>query len=94
MYYICVFGSTGSAYKIAAKNEDHSIMLKPGLSESGYIDHHQIKQYYFYDNLLRDPEARVKFSGHLMSGAVKLVTKLCPKPKNMKHLQTECYLTK
>jgi len=72
IYYICVYGSTGSAYKISAKNEAHSTFLKAGLSESGYIDHDEIKQYYFTDNLLLDPKARVKFNGHLMSGSVRL----------------------
>lgn len=94
MYYICVYGSTGSAYKISAKNEDHSIFLKAGLSESGYIEYDQIKHYYFTDNLLLDPKAKVKFSGHLMSGAVKLMTKICPKPKYDTNLESVCNLTK
>jgi hypothetical protein len=38
-YYICVYGSTSSTYKISAKNEDHSLLLKAGLSESGYVEH-------------------------------------------------------
>lgn len=94
MYYICVYGSTGSAYKISAKNEDHSIYLKAGLSEGGYIEHDQIKHYYFTDNLLLDPKAKIKFSGHLMSGAVKLMTKICPKPKRGTNLESVCNLTK
>ena len=94
MYYICVYGSTGSDYKISAKNEDHSVFLKAGLSQSGYIEKDQIKHYYFTDNLLMDPAARVKFNGHLMNGAVKLMTKICPKPKLNIDLETVCNLTK
>ena len=94
IYYICVYGSTGSAYKISAKNEAHSTFLKAGLSESGYIDHDEIKQYYFTDNLLLDPKARVKFNGHLMSGSVRLQTKLCPKPRHMMDLEKSCNLTR
>lgn len=69
-------------------------MLKAGLSESGYIDHHEVKHYYFTDNLLLDPKARVKFSGHLMSGSVRLNAKLCPKPNDMSDLESSCNLTK
>jgi len=38
LYYICVYGRTASNYKISAKNEDHSIMLKAGLSETSYVE--------------------------------------------------------
>ena len=93
LYYVCVYGSTGSNYKISAKNEDHSIMLKAGLSESGYVEKGEIKQFYFMDNLLMDPKARVKVNGHLMSGSFRLVAKLCPKPKHMSTLQEDCFLS-
>ena len=38
LYYICVFGRTYSNYKISAKNEDNTLALKAGISETGYID--------------------------------------------------------
>ena len=42
MYYLCVYGATTSNYKISAKNENRSIMLKAGLSEGGYIEMNQV----------------------------------------------------
>lgn len=68
-------------------------MLKAGLSESGYVEKGEIKQFYFTDNLLMDPKARVKVNGHLMSGSFRLVAKLCPKPKQMSTLQEDCFLS-
>ena len=37
-YFICVHGNDYSTYKLTVKNEDHSMWLNAGLSESGYID--------------------------------------------------------
>jgi hypothetical protein len=43
MYYICIYGSTSSSYKIGAKNENHDKMLKTGLAEGGFVDLDEVK---------------------------------------------------
>ena len=94
MFYICVFGNTASTYKIWAKNEDHSIFLKSGLSESGYMKENQMKLYYYRDPvMLKDIE--VKFFLHVMLGKARLRAKLCSvKPNDKKdHYLKTCFYT-
>jgi hypothetical protein len=43
MFYICVFGAQPASYKLSVKNEDHSIWMQAGVSESGYIEYNEIK---------------------------------------------------
>ncbi len=37
-YIICVYGTTATTYKMTVKNEDHTVFLSSGLSESGYVN--------------------------------------------------------
>ena len=85
-YYICVYGNSMSTYKHTAKNEDHSLFLDPGISESGYIDKDEVKLFYFTDQILMDPEIHVNFDGHVMAGAIELKGVLCPRPADMANL--------
>lgn len=93
LYYICVYGATSSNYKISAKNEDRSIMLKAGLSESGYVEHNEIEQLYYTDRILMDENVKVKFDGHVMVGSVRLRAKLCPRPDDISKYKTSCSFT-
>lgn len=61
VYNICVFGSTTAVYKLSAKNENHSNMLKAGLAESGYLEFQEVKLYYFTDHSLMDALIKIKF---------------------------------
>ena len=94
VYHICVFGSTSATYKLSAKNEQHSPMLKAGLAESGYLEHEQIKMYYFTDASLMDSEIKVKFDAHVMVGAVRLRARLCSLPDDLSTLSEKCTFTK
>jgi hypothetical protein len=60
-YYIGVFGKTGSSYKLTVKNEDHSIYLKAGLSESGYMEEYETKVLYFRDPILAKENVSADF---------------------------------
>jgi len=93
MYYLCVYGATMSNYKISAKNEDHSIMLKAGLSEGGYIERDQVIQLYYTDRSLMDPNIQVQFDAHVLIGAIRLAAKLCSRPAEMSQLQELCNFT-
>jgi hypothetical protein len=83
-YYICVYGATSSNYKISAKNEDHSQFLKAGIAEGGFVDHNELKQFYYTDSILMDPNIQVKFNGDVMVGSFRMRHKLCPRPNDMK----------
>ena len=50
-FYICVYGRTGATYKLIVKNENHDIFMRPGLSESGYINPNETQVFYFKDNI-------------------------------------------
>lgn len=80
MYYMCIYGSTSSSYKISAKNENHDKMLKTGLAEGGFVDQNEIKQYYFTDSILMDENIKIQFDTHVMIGSVRVKTKLCTRP--------------
>ena len=43
VFYMCVTSLMSSSFKLSAKNEDHSQWLRAGVSESGYIEHDDIK---------------------------------------------------
>jgi len=92
-YYICVYGRTSSNYKISAKNEDHQQILKAGIAEGGYIEHDQLRHYYYTDSILMDPNIVVKFDADVMIGSFRMRHKLCPMPSDMKDVQKECFFT-
>ena len=94
LYHICVFGKTTATYKISAKNENHSTMLKAGLAEAGYLEHDEVKLFYFTDQSLMDEKIKVKFDGHVMVGMISLGFKLCSRPEDMSKLKESCNMTK
>ena len=79
-YYLCVYGLSQSTYKLIAKNEDHSLELSAGISESGYIKSDQIKLFYFTDAILKDEAIKLEFSTHVATGKILMKTKLCEMP--------------
>lgn len=68
-------------------------MLKAGLAEAGYLEHNQVKLYYYTDQSLMDAKVKVKFDGHVMVGMVGLRMKLCHRPDDMSKLAASCNLT-
>lgn len=92
-YFICVWGNNYSSYKLKVMNENHSNMLSAGLSESGYIAHGQIKQFYYTDQALIDEKIKLHYDVHVMTGEVRVKAKLCPLPQNMTKLEDECNLS-
>jgi hypothetical protein len=68
-------------------------MLKAGLAEAGYLEHDQVKLYYYTDRSLMDAKVKVKFDGHVMVGMVGLRIKLCHRPDDMSKLAASCNLT-
>jgi hypothetical protein len=93
-FFICVWGNNYSSYKLTAKNEDHSNMLKAGLSESSYIDHDEVKLFYYTDQVLMDEKIKLKYDVPVMTGVVRAKAKLCPLPSDMSKLAKECFITK
>jgi hypothetical protein len=75
-YIICVFGNTGSSYKLTVMNNDHEIFLKSGLSESEYIDSNQTQLFYFRDPILAQENVNISFKLHVMIGKARLRAKL------------------
>lgn len=67
-YYIGVFGKTAATYKLTVKNKDHSIFLKSGLSESGYLESKQVRFFYFREPILALQDVDVSFQLHVMTG--------------------------
>jgi hypothetical protein len=93
MFYMCIYGSTSSSYKISAKNENHDKLLKTGLAEGGFVDQNEIKQYYFTDSILMDENIKIKFDTHVMIGSVRVKSKLCVRPQQMSLLEKQCNYT-
>ena len=94
MYYICIYGLSSTSYKISAKNVDHTNMLKAGLLESGYIEHDEIKEFYFTDKVLRDESIKVQLKTNVMVGSVRIKSKICPRSSaDITESIAECYFT-
>jgi len=48
--------------------------LSAGLSETGYVDHDQVKLLYYTDAALMDETIKVKFDTQVMAGAIRVKT--------------------
>lgn len=92
-YYICLWGYSMASFKLSARNEDHTVMLKPGLAEAIKLGKDEVRLYYFTDKILRDPKAEVRFVGEVLSGSALLRVKLCPLPSDISKLQESCNYT-
>mmetsp|Transcript_13172 Transcript_13172/g.20499 ORF Transcript_13172/g.20499 Transcript_13172/m.20499 type:complete len:307 (+) Transcript_13172:802-1722(+) len=93
LYYLCVFGRSFSNFKISAKNVDHSIMLKAGISEGGYVDYMNTKVFHYSDSILEDPDTDVNIHLHVLRGQVRVKTKFCRLPSTKEQLLEKCSFT-
>jgi hypothetical protein len=77
LYFICIYGNTAATYKLTVDNEDHSVFLKSGLSEAGYVDMNETLIYYYRDPILAKPNVNISFTLHVMTGIARLKASLC-----------------
>jgi len=76
-YSICVFGNMAATYKLTVTNQNLDHFLKAGLSESGYMDYHEMNMFYFRDPVLAQENTNLSAQLHVMVGSARLRSQFC-----------------